>query len=295
MGGKTSTSVDEQTDEYTISFVEAGPIDRPKLLFLMVLQRPYEQGANGGDAQIMTMNCASEILEYMYVDRNYTTKDKGYMQTLFTMPDIREMTVYDAWEAIKYHKLVLRLQGPSMTGKTVIKDQFPAPGTPLHIGSYCYAYDREPAPKPLKPVPNFSGQNIGECIAAANQAGFFVQFVGPLWGEAVGQAQTQMPFDYSPAYWSKDLILGSNGDVYERKDHRVDPETGEVILDPGEENPEEPPLPGEETGVFGEETGQTTEAEETAPTMGMRSGDKVPTLPFGSVIRIQMEDTKEEP
>lgn len=295
VGGKTSTSVDEQTDEYTISFVEAGPIDRPKLLFMMVLQRPYEQGANGGDAQIVTMNCASEILEYMYVDRDYTTKDKGYLQTLFTMPDIRGMTVYDAWETVKYHKLVLRLQGPSMTGKTVIKDQFPAPGTPLHIGSYCYAYDREPAPKPLKPVPNFSGQNIGECIAAANQAGFFVQFVGPLLGEAVGQAQTQMPFDYSPAYWSRDLILGTNGDVYERKDPRVNPETGEVLPDPGEENPQEPAVPGEEAGVFGEEEPGQQTTEETAPTMGMSPGEKVPTLPFGSVIRIQMEDTKEVP
>lgn len=186
VGGKTSTSTDETTGYHTISFIEAAPIDHPEILTLLILQKPSDKKLGGSEAQILTMELCSKILDYMKVDRRYTDEDAYRMRQSRFIDDLEGRKLHRASQDYMYTNIKIVAGDPLMQGDAYIGYQIPAPGTEVYPGANVYVYEEEPDPQETV-YPDFHGMNYNECIYAANEAGVVLSFDGPMVGTAVSQ------------------------------------------------------------------------------------------------------------
>lgn len=186
IGGKTSTSVDEMTDQVTISFVAAAPIDHPEVIVLMILQKPSSSDAAGTEAQIVTQNTASKILDYLNVDRSYTDLDAYKLGKSIRTPDLGGQTLTQAASGMTYEQVQVVAGDDKTLAESIIKYQIPAPGTLIYPGSNIFVYEKKPDSTQVV-IPDLSQMNYNEVISACNSVGLIPQFEGSLTGNCVAQ------------------------------------------------------------------------------------------------------------
>ena len=186
IGGKTSTSVDEVTNQVTVSFVAAAPIDHPEIMVLMILQKPSSKDVAGTEAQIVTQNTASKILDYLNVDRSYSDLDVYKMAKSILTPDLGGQTLSQAASSLTYEQVQVVAGDTKTLAESIIKYQIPLPGTLIYPGSNIYVYSKKPEATQVV-IPNLSQMNYNEVISACNSVGLTPQFEGSLTGNCVAQ------------------------------------------------------------------------------------------------------------
>ncbi len=186
MGGKTSTSTDEITNQVTVSFVAAAPIEHPEIIVLMILQKPSNNQVGGSEAQIVTQNTCSRILDYLNVDRLYTDEDAYKLGKSIHTPNMIGLTVAQAAQQMTYEQISVVAGDEKTFGDSKIAAQSPLPDTLIYPGTNIYVYSEIPEKK-YTVIPDLSQMNYNEVISACNQVGLVAQFEGNLTGNCVSQ------------------------------------------------------------------------------------------------------------
>lgn len=186
MGGKTSTSTDELTGQVTVSFMAAAPISHPEILVLMILQRPSDNTVGGAEAQIVTQNTTSRILDYLNVDRSYTDVDVYKLGKSIRVPGLIGYKVSEAAKMLTFEQIPVVAADEKTLGDSKIVQQFPLPGTLIYPGSNIFVFGDEVKDLTCL-VPDLSQMNYNEIIDACNKVGLTPHFVGPLDGNCVDQ------------------------------------------------------------------------------------------------------------
>lgn len=186
IGGKTSTSVDELTGQNTISFVAAGPIDHPEVILLTILQKPKSEKVGGTEAQIVTQNTISKILDYLNVDRTYNNDDVYKMGKSIRVPNFYGYKVHDAAEQMTYYHVQVVAGDEQTQADSTVKSQLPPPNTLIYPGTNIYVYKGD-APKEEAVIPDFTEMNYNEVINTCNEIGIVPQFEGNLMGNCIHQ------------------------------------------------------------------------------------------------------------
>lgn len=187
IGGKTSTSTDEVANEITISFIAAAPIDHPEILVIMVLQKPSNERLTGTEAQIVTQNTCSKILDYLNVDRKYTELDVYKLGKSIATPGLIGMTVTQAAQSLTYEHIPVKAGDNETQGNSIIKAQFPREGTLIYPGSNIFVFSEIPDLSYVV-MPDFSQMNYNEIVNTCNRIGLVPNFEGRLDGNCVSQS-----------------------------------------------------------------------------------------------------------
>lgn len=204
MGGKTSTSTEETTGQVTVSFMAAAPIDHPEILVLMILQKPSNNKVGGPEAQVVTQDTTSKILDYMNIDRSYTDMDAYKMGKSIHTPNFIGWTLRDAAKAMTYEHVFVKAGDEKTQGDSEIAAQIPAPDTLIYPGTEIRLYSKKPETETIT-MPDLSQLNYNEVMDICNKMGLVPQFEGPLTGITVAQRVKN----------SVDLPEGSEGKVGE--------------------------------------------------------------------------------
>lgn len=186
IGGKTSTSTDELEGQITISFMAAAPIEHPEVLVMIVLQKPSNPELGGTEAQIVTMNTCSRILDYLNVDRAYSDTDIYKFGKSIATPNLIGYKVTDAAQSLTFQQISVKAMGENTQGDSKIKSQFPAEGTLIYPGSNIFVFSKVPDTTFIT-MPDFSQMNYNEIINTCNRLGLTPNFQGPLDGNCVSQ------------------------------------------------------------------------------------------------------------
>ena len=187
LGGKTSTSVNEFTEELTMSYASFAPIDNPEIMVIIVAQSV--DNSTFSDSLINNVSGLVDwILDYMNVQRNYTEKSIQNMQDTVALTELYGRTLEDAMYSLTYESIIVVPGTDDMKADDLILNMVPAPGTELHRGSKIYVYPQAEIEEDLVSVPNFSGKNYSECMIEADAAGLIVKFEGDYRGLAVEQS-----------------------------------------------------------------------------------------------------------
>ncbi|MDO5734260.1 MAG: penicillin-binding transpeptidase domain-containing protein [Eubacteriales bacterium] len=187
VGGKTSTSVDEATGYTTVSFMEAAPIEHPRLLVMFIVQKPENPAVGGVEAQVLTMDATSEILEYLNIDRDLNEGAGSQAVVPTMMPGIIGMTYEQAADFLKWRRIPLRMGSKEMSKDDIISAQSPAEGSTIFPGNAAYVYTEAFPKVEMVKMPDFSGKNAFECITEANRSGLIVNFEGDMKGTCFAQ------------------------------------------------------------------------------------------------------------
>lgn len=195
IGGKTSTSTDELTDQVTTSFMAAAPIDHPQFLCLMVISQPANSEVGGAQMEMVTQNTVSRILEYLNVERNYNDVESYKLGQSIRMPNLYGYSVTDAAQMLD-SSFINVVAGDELTqGSSTIRSQSPAPDTLIYPGTSVYVYAGDFSP-PVVSVPDLSNMNYNEVLAICNPLGLVPQFEGNFSGLCVAQkvdANSKLP------------------------------------------------------------------------------------------------------
>jgi stage V sporulation protein D (sporulation-specific penicillin-binding protein) len=191
LGGKTSTSVDEITDELTMSYVSFAPIDNPQIMTIIVAQNIGKQDSFSTDLINPVSGLTNWVLDYLNIGRNYTDNQLQIMQETVAMPDIYGQTLEEATYNLNYDSIIVKPGVKDMKPDDQIMAFVPEIGTALHNGSTIFVYPQAEIAEDLVAVPDFTGKNFNECMLAAESAGIVVQFEGDFAGLAVSQSIPQ--------------------------------------------------------------------------------------------------------
>lgn len=189
VGGKTSTStrLDKRND---ISFLSMAPVEQPQICILVVLFAPAEENARSSLAALTSARMTSKILEYMSVERTYTTKDVSILTQKTTIPNLGGLTFKEARVALQ--SIGLNIDDPSevMGDTTKIQYQWPAKGVALHKGGTVAVYADADPKEPMATIPDIIGKNVNECMRAMTESGINIIIDGDCLGTAVRQEIT---------------------------------------------------------------------------------------------------------
>ncbi|HHU53366.1 MAG TPA: hypothetical protein GXZ43_04730 [Clostridiaceae bacterium] len=188
LGGKTSTSVDETTDELTMSYVSFAPIDNPRIMTIIVTQNIGRKDSYSTDLISPVSGLTNWVLDYLNIERNYTDNQLQNMQETVAMPDIYGQTLEEAIYNLNYDSIIVKPGVKDMNPDDIIMAFVPEIGTALHNGSTIFVYPEEEIAEDLVAIPDFTGKNYNECMIAAENAGIIVQFEGDFAGLAISQS-----------------------------------------------------------------------------------------------------------
>ncbi|NLM18949.1 MAG: hypothetical protein GX217_02875 [Clostridiaceae bacterium] len=191
LGGKTSTSVDEANDELTMSYVSFAPIDKPRIMTIIVAQNIGKKDSYSTDLISPVSGLTNWVLDYLNIERNYTDNQLQIMQETVAMPDIYGQTLEEATYNLNYDSLIVEPGVEDMKPDDQIMAFVPKIGTALHNGSTIFVYPQAEIAEDLVAVPDFTGKNFNECMLAAESAGIIVQFEGDFAGLAISQSIPQ--------------------------------------------------------------------------------------------------------
>lgn len=135
VGGKTGTAqkvIDGKYAEgkYVTSFIAAAPTYDPKLVVLMTIDEPTGGSYYGSIiAAPLVGEIINETLKYMDVEPQYTEQELGLIEKSYVeVPEVRGKTIEEASKLLSKigldHNITLDIDS-----NTIVKDQFPQPGT----------------------------------------------------------------------------------------------------------------------------------------------------------------------
>lgn len=174
IGGKTGTSEKGRNNGKRIaSFVGFAPADDPQIVCLIMLDEPQVANKYGGTiAAPIAGAVIEEVLEYMGVDRQYTEEEAKTISV--SVPDLREMSVEAAKEAVGGKKLNIKVVG---NGDTVL-DQLPKPGISIGENATVIVYTQERDANKKVTVPNLSGLSISAAKQKLTELGLNFEIAG---------------------------------------------------------------------------------------------------------------------
>jgi stage V sporulation protein D (sporulation-specific penicillin-binding protein) len=186
VGGKTSTSTRED-GKNNISFLSMAPVDQPEICILVILFAPSAEYSKSSLAALTSAKMTSRILEYLDVDRSYTSTDISTIMKQSVIPDLTGKTFKQAQTMLQ--TLGFNIDDPSgvMGDETVISYQWPAKDLYLHKGGTVAVYSLAEPDEPRAIVPNILGKNVNECMRAMTESGINIIIEGDCLGTAISQ------------------------------------------------------------------------------------------------------------
>lgn len=186
VGGKTSTS-SRPDGKNDISFLAMAPVEQPEVTVLVILFAPPESNAKSSLAALTSGRITSKILEYMGVQRTYTSDDASKLKLQYPIPKLTDMTFKDARIALQ--ALGLNIDDPSgvMGDDTKVEFQWPAEKVAIHKGGTIAVYSKNDPDQPMATMPDIIGKNINECMSAMTESGINIIIDGDCLGTASSQ------------------------------------------------------------------------------------------------------------
>ena len=199
VAGKTSTSTDEAGD-HTLSYISIAPADSPKILTLIILNKPADKKLTSTVAARANGRIITRTLDYLGQARNYSEKDVSRLTKLNEVPDLQGMTLAAARKELVKVGLDLAAADAGMGEQSIIKYQSPAPQAKLHPHGIVFVYPTAGVPDDLVTIPDFTNKTVNECLSAAAISGLNIRIEGDGLGTAVRQSpaptfKTSRPLD----------------------------------------------------------------------------------------------------
>lgn len=188
IGGKTSTSTDELDGQLSYSYIAVAPIDAPRVVAMILIQKPSVKVPSSIVAARPTNRLISRVLDILGEKRRFQPADFGRLNRLVPMPNLVGMTYKEAAFKLSESEVWAFPGGEHMRPDDPVMAQMPAAGTPVSIGSRIYLYPAPPLDVEWVTVPDFSGKSFFECQALAADAGVVIRAVGVHGGGAVRQS-----------------------------------------------------------------------------------------------------------
>ena len=208
-GGKTSTATNEETNEYTISFVEVAPIDNPQIICMLILQEPQYESDTSANVMRSTVKMTSKILTHLGIKPKYSELDVQKMQHIYSVPELRGMTKVDAMRLTAEQLVSIIDPTGKMKEDDKIGMQIPETDVGIYPGTAIYIYpDKKSATEDKVEVPNFSGMTYAECINFAGESGMLIRCTGELTGKV--SAQSVEPLDEN----GKKVLVQRGTEIY---------------------------------------------------------------------------------
>lgn len=143
IGGKTGTAQKVIDGKYAIgkyisSFIGVAPVDDPKVVALVVIDEPTNGIYYGGQiAAPVIGELIKETLDYLDVELKYynKTSDKKVK-----VPDLRNKTIKEASKILDEKNIKYYTETTDVQSGTIIRNQFPLPGTMINKGQIVYLY-----------------------------------------------------------------------------------------------------------------------------------------------------------
>lgn len=259
VAGKTSTSTTENgtyAGLHVLSFCGYAPANDPKIVVLVVVNKPADKLVGSSAATKAAANIISKTLEYMGVKHNYTDDDYSKLTTKYTVPGIVGMTYKEA-EATLYKAGFTVINGEdNLTDDSIISASFPAKDAQLYKNGQVVLYSKATTESEMQQVviPDFTGKDISEAQNEAELSRVNIIIEGNSKGVVVSQT-----------------LLDAKGN---------------------EENPVSPTPTGTDPGTgtpASENSPEATPAITTDPSSGQGGGNAFTKAAMGTIIRIVME------
>lgn len=199
VAGKTSTSTDEAGD-HALSYISIAPADSPKILTLVILNKPADKKLPSTVAARANGRIISRTLDYLGQARNYSEQDVSRLTKLSEVPNLQGMSLAAARKELVKVGLDLAAADAGMGEQSVIQYQYPAPQTKLHPHGIVFVYPTAGVPDDLVTIPDFTNKTVNECLSAAAISGLNIRIEGDGLGTAVRQSpaptfKTSRPLD----------------------------------------------------------------------------------------------------
>ncbi len=172
VGGKTGTAmkiIDGRyvDGKYISSFGVVAPVDDPKIAALIIIDEPqgvYYGSKIGGP---VANKVVEDTLNYLEVERVFTEEELKSIDEKVVIPDLRNKKIGEAGKTLTDLGLKYTTEYLEITTESIIKDQFPMPGTEVIKGSIVDLYLN------LKPktiiMPDLIGKTKEEVIIALDE------------------------------------------------------------------------------------------------------------------------------
>lgn len=199
VAGKTGTSTDEAGD-HTLSYISIAPADSPKILTLVILNKPADKKLTSTVAARANGRIISRTLDYLGQARNYSEQEVSRLTKLSEVPNLQGMSLAAARKELVKVGLDLAAADAGMGEQSVIQYQYPAPQTKLHPHGIVFVYPTAGVPDDLVTIPDFTNKTVNECLSAAAISGLNIRIEGDGLGTAVRQSpaptfKTSRPLD----------------------------------------------------------------------------------------------------
>ena len=186
IGGKTGTSEkrDETTGDLICSFMGFAPVDNPKVLVLLAYDSPAQSVpgssytpsgtyiSGGNISAPMAGQLIADILDYMGVEKQYTTEELEVADTTMINVTGYELTVAKGLLTDRGIRCRTVGSGNTVTG------QLPKSGVTIPGSSTVILYLGEEVPTDKVKVPNLSGLSPSETKNTLEEMGLFLRATG---------------------------------------------------------------------------------------------------------------------
>ncbi len=189
VGGKSGTAmkiIDGRyvDGKYISSFGIVAPSDDPKIAALIIIDEPvgvYYGGTIGGP---VANSLVSDTLNYLEVSKVFTEDELKSIDEKVVIPDLRNMKIGEAGKTLTNLGLKYTTEYLEITTESIIKDQFPLPGTEVIKGSIVDLY-LNLKPKTIT-MPDMLGKTKEEVINALDKLNLQYTLNGS--GKAISQS-----------------------------------------------------------------------------------------------------------
>lgn len=193
VAGKTSTSTIDVGDDkgmHVLSFGCYAPSDNPKVVVLVLINKPADKDLGSSAATRVAARIVSETLEYMGVNRVLTDYDYNRMTIKYHLPDVVGMSLKEAKQTLYTEGFTAIAGEDNMTDDQVIIEMYPSEEEILYRNGTVVLYSSEPDKRFDRTVlvPDFVGKTITECIRLARDSAVNISIRGNPEGIVVSQS-----------------------------------------------------------------------------------------------------------
>ncbi len=265
VAGKTSTSTIENGDDagkHVISFGCYAPYTDPKIVVLVVINKPADKQIGSGVAAKVAARIVEETLEYMDVPRKLTSKEYEDMGLLFHVPDVQGKTYAEAKRILESADFQVRDGSGTMDSDTIVGTVYYGGVETVYKNSVVVLYPGSVGTSEMNTtvIPNFTGMNIIECQRLAREYGLNIKIEGNLKGVAVSQdpPATDLSKPTPTVTPTPTPEAGHEGEDLTEPDETSSEETGETAETTESSLEETTAETGESGSSDPSETGETT-------------------------------------
>lgn len=190
IGGKTSTSTDEDDGGHTYSYMAMAPLSAPRVVAMIVLHKPTVAGLTSLCAVRPTNRLISRVLDYLGEERTLSETDIERLSKPVVMPNVIGMPMKEAASVLQEAGLASSPGNILMLPDDSVRTTVPAVGTPVAAGSCILLYRDDSHAVEYVAVPDFTGRTFFECHRLAEAAGLYFVPQGRPEGAALGQSPT---------------------------------------------------------------------------------------------------------